>query len=186
MLKFDCNVLRPPDREHDTALTHLAFLRAKGAFDRLVRVSWLLRVMAKKPAAKAVSIAHPSMLAALQFFVSWPDLWVAAKVIETLHAELDGNAYYSLTPVADALAEDHPLAAILAYRAMIVHNLKNNRTKRYAYAAGHLMHCASVQLDITDQQNIPDHPTFFRRITTSTLPPDVILELFRNGLAQRD
>lgn len=110
--------------------------------------------------AKTIAMGHPSLLAALAFLINWPDLPAAAKLIETRHAELDGNAYHTLTPAADALEADHPLAATLAYRAMITHSLKNNRTKRYAYAARHLSHCASLENEIVDHQDAPDHASF--------------------------
>lgn len=110
--------------------------------------------------AKTIAMGHPSLLAALAFLINWPDLPAAAKLIETRHAELDGNAYYTLTPAADALAADHPLAATLAYRAMITHSLNNNRTKRYAYAARQLSHRASLDSQIVDHQDVPVHATF--------------------------
>jgi len=61
--------------------------------------------------ARTLAMAHPDMMTALAFFLKWPDLRSAAALIESRHAELDGNAYYHLKPTADALDVDYPLAA---------------------------------------------------------------------------
>jgi hypothetical protein len=110
--------------------------------------------------AKAIALTHPDLSAALRFFLTWPDLGAAARLIETRADALDGNAYYDLTPAADALEANHPLAATLARRAMILETLAKARSKRYSYAAQHLMQSASLAPMIPDFQGHADHAEF--------------------------
>lgn len=110
--------------------------------------------------AKAIALAHPDLGAALRFFLEWPDLGNAAKLIETRADALDGNAYYDLTPAAETLAANHPLAATLVLRAMISETLASARSKRYAYAAQHLLQCAALSPAIADFLGHADHAEF--------------------------
>ncbi len=114
--------------------------------------------------ARTLAMAHPDMMTALGFFLEWPDLRSAAALLETRNAELEGNAYYHLTPAANALEADHPLAATLARRAMIFDALKNNRSKRYGYAATHLAECGASDGQISDYQTHPTHSAFIEEL----------------------
>jgi len=70
--------------------------------------------------ALAVVEQHPLPLAALQFLVFWPSLPRAARyVIEHCH-DWDGDAYEIYEPAAERLSADHPVAASLLLRSMVV------------------------------------------------------------------
>lgn len=114
--------------------------------------------------ARTLAMAHPDMTVALTFFLEWSDLRSAASLIETRNAELDGNAYYHLTPAANALEANHPLAATLARRAMILDTLKNSRSKRYGHAATHLAECGISDGQISDYQSHLTHSPFIDEI----------------------
>ena len=114
--------------------------------------------------AKAIALAHPDSSAALRFLLGWPDLATAARLIETRFDALDGNAYYDLAPAADMLEANHPLAATLARRVMILETLAKARSKRYAYAAQHLTQCAALAPAISDFQGHADHAEFVRAL----------------------
>ena len=110
--------------------------------------------------AKAVALAFPNMHAALTFLIEWPDHALAAKLVESRFEELDGDAYYVLTPAAEALDGHHPLAATLARRAMILFTLTEARSTRYKHAARHLLECEAADRTIDDYGEHPDHATF--------------------------
>ena len=93
---------------------------------------------------------HPDALAALSFFVHWPAHERAAALVLSRAGELDGNAYWVLTPAAEALAERHPLAATLALRAMIDFSLEHARSSRYRHAARHLVECGHLAPRVAD------------------------------------
>lgn len=114
--------------------------------------------------AKAVARSHADWMLALCFFLDWPDHAEAARLVEARAADLDGDRYEVLTPAADALQAEHPLAATLARRAMILFALEKGRSKRYGHAARHLMECAAADQDICDYQGHPDHAAFLEAL----------------------
>ena len=67
----------------------------------------------------AHAMAHPSLLRSLGFFLDWPSLDCAARLLIDRHGEINGDHYEFLAPAAETLSERHPLAATLALRAMI-------------------------------------------------------------------
>jgi hypothetical protein len=88
--------------------------------------------------------AFPDVHRALAFFLVWPALSEAAKLVVQRKPELDGDLYELMTPAADTLAEKHPLAATLVLRSMIDFTLDNGRSSRYKHAARHLVECGAL------------------------------------------
>jgi hypothetical protein len=107
---------------------------------------------------------HPAPLAALRFLVSWPHLPRAARyVIAHAHA-WDGEAYDILEPAADRLSAEHPLAASLLLRSMVVFALSMARSARYRYAADHLRQCELLEARIDDWQGFESQASFSGRL----------------------
>jgi hypothetical protein len=111
-------------------------------------------------------MTHPSLLAALQFFMDWPALARAADLLIQRHGEIDGDHYEYLAPAAEALSERHPLAATLALRAMIDFTLMKARSKRYGYAAQNLASCADLARRIEDFGTFETHDAYLARLKT--------------------
>ncbi|EJC76305.1 DUF6880 family protein [Rhizobium hidalgonense] len=111
---------------------------------------------------KAFAFVHgfPDVHPALAFFLTWPALAEAAKLISNRHAELDGNLYELMTPAAEALQEKHPLAATMLLRAMIGFALDYGRSSRYRHAARHLAECASMAPHIDDFGSARPHDAY--------------------------
>ncbi|MBK0329780.1 hypothetical protein I5535_21295 [Rhodobacteraceae bacterium F11138] len=110
--------------------------------------------------AKDLALGHRDFEAALAFFLDWPDLGLAADLITARADELDGDAYYALTPAADALQHEQPLAATLCRRAMIRHTLDKAKSTRYKHAIRHFAKCASADPDIASYGRFKDHEAF--------------------------
>lgn len=106
------------------------------------------------------AVAYPKVLTALTFFLNWPALDHAARLLTDRHAALDGDAYDILAPAAEQLAAQHPLAATIALRAMIDFTLERSRQKRYGYAAEHLASCAALSLRIDDFGAFETHAAY--------------------------
>ncbi|NKK70572.1 hypothetical protein G9X64_33350 [Rhizobium sophorae] len=104
--------------------------------------------------------AFPDVHQALVFFLNWPALAEAAKLVAIRKAELNGDLYELMTPAAEALAEKHPLAATIVLRSMIDFALDNSRPSRYKHAARHLADCASLAPHIDDFSNIRSHDAY--------------------------
>lgn len=111
-------------------------------------------------AARGLVLAHAPVERALAYCLEAHDLPLAAELVMTRHAEIDGDAYEILTPLADALVPAHPLAAVLLWRAMIDFALSRARAGRYGHAARHLASCAEAGMAIIDYMGHPAHETY--------------------------
>lgn len=105
-----------------------------------------------------------SLMHAVFFLATWPALERAARLVLRRAAELDGDRYEILTPVAEALAGRHPLAATLVLRAMIDFALEKARSGRYKHAARHLLECASLASAIKDFSAVETHSAYESRL----------------------
>lgn len=91
------------------------------------------------------------------FFVAWGALDRASALVLSRAGELDGDLYEALTPFAEALAPDYPLAATIALRAMVDFTLTRARSTRYIHARRHLDECESLSERIENFGAFPDH-----------------------------
>lgn len=104
--------------------------------------------------------AFPDANRALAFFLRWPSLEEAARLVTTRRAELDGDLYELMTPAAEALQEKHPLAATILLRSMIDFTLSRARSGRYKHAARHLAECRALAPHIADYGNCASHDAY--------------------------
>ncbi|MBB3944466.1 hypothetical protein GGQ73_000389 [Rhizobium skierniewicense] len=104
--------------------------------------------------------AFPNVHRALHFFLRWPSPAEAAKLVMKREAELDGDLYGLMTPVADALSAKQPLAATVVLRSMIDFTLRNGRSSRYKHAARHLAECGSLASQIEDFGSRQSHDAY--------------------------
>lgn len=114
--------------------------------------------------ALAIAEAHPLPLAALRFLVFWPALPRAARHVLAHWQKWDGDAYEIYEPAAERLSADHPVAASLLLRAMVVFALSMGRSRRYRHAAEHLRQCERLDARIDDWQGIENHAGFAGRL----------------------
>lgn len=83
--------------------------------------------------------AFPEPHRALAFLVAWPDLHRAARLVTRRPTAWDGGLHYAiLAPAAEALAQDHPLAATILYRRLIDGVFDHSRSAAYPHAARYL------------------------------------------------
>ncbi|MFM7085628.1 MAG: DUF6880 family protein [Cyanobium sp.] len=114
--------------------------------------------------AFAVVETHPSSLLALQFLILWPALPRAARHVFNHWQDWDGDAYEIHEPAAERLSADHPLAATLLLRSLVVFTLSMGRSKRYRYAAEQLRQCEQLEARIDDWQGFESHASFAGRL----------------------
>jgi hypothetical protein len=108
--------------------------------------------------------AHPDLLEALGFFLTWPALDRAARLLLDRRDGINGDNYEILVHAAEALSERHPLAATVALRAMIDFTLREARQKRFGYAAQHLATCAGLADRIEDFGPLEPHEAYVARL----------------------
>lgn len=111
---------------------------------------------------RALSFAsrYPGFHQALAFMIDWRAHDRAAALVLARRKELNGNHYWLLTPVADALDQRHPLAATLVLRAMIDFSLDAAKYKRYGHAARHLQTCEHLARRIEDFAGYQNHAEY--------------------------
>ena len=114
--------------------------------------------------ALALAEQHPLPLMALEFLVFWPCLPRAARFVISHWQDWDGDVDEIYEPAAERLSANHPLAATLLLRAMVVFALSMERAKRYRAAAEHLRQCEELDARIDDWQGMESHASFAGRL----------------------
>ncbi len=86
----------------------------------------------------AHAIAFEQKYRALAFFLNWPRLDLAAKLVVDRRAGWEGRHYEPLLAAAAQLEPDHPAAATILYRALLDDILDRARSPAYGHAARYL------------------------------------------------
>lgn len=114
--------------------------------------------------ALALAADHPQPLLALEFLVQWPALGRAARHVIAHGPWWDGEAFDVYGPAAERLSANHPLAATILLRSMVVFALSTGRSKRYRYAADQLRSCERLAAEIDDWQGLENQAAFMGRL----------------------
>jgi len=140
---------------HSLSIPHLrAYLNRLDDFDDVVA----------EERAFQFADQHPQPLLALDFLIHWPALARAGRYVLNNASHWDGEAFDVLSPAADRLSSSHPLAATILLRSMVVFALSGSRTRRYRYAADHLLTCERLAAQIDDWQGLESQSSFIGRI----------------------
>jgi hypothetical protein len=110
------------------------------------------------------ALQYPSVHQSLSFLISWPSLDKAADLVLSRADELNGDHYEVLTPAADALEANYPLASTLLLRALIDFALAKGRSSRYRHAARHLEECENLADLIEEFGPYETHETYEKRL----------------------
>ncbi|PWU71197.1 hypothetical protein DK867_20640 [Ochrobactrum sp. POC9] len=102
----------------------------------------------------------PDASRALSFFIRYPSLPEASKLVLCRASEIDGNQYELLSVGAEKLAQKFPLSASILLRAMIDFTLDGGRSSRYKHAARHLLECGTLARHITDYSAMAPHDVY--------------------------
>ena len=106
----------------------------------------------------------PRPLLVLEFLVSWPALSRAARYVIENRRSWNGEAVEIYGPAAERLSAEHPIAASLLLRAMVVFTLATGRVKRYRHAAEQLSTCERLATRIDDWKDMETHASFMDRL----------------------
>ncbi|UOA27137.1 DUF6880 family protein [Pseudosulfitobacter sp. DSM 107133] len=103
---------------------------------------------------------------ALQFFLDWPRLDLAAKLIATHPHRWNGGDWHILPKIAGLLEHDHPLAATILYRALLDSILDRARSKAYGHGAKFLGKLALLaqEVDAIRPGTMTDHLTYVAKL----------------------
>ena len=104
--------------------------------------------------------AHPQRHRALAFFMTWPRLDLASKLVLRHIGAWDGRFYEVLAPATEVLEHDHPVAAIVLYRALIDDILERGRSPAYGHATRYLARLALIHVDDVAASGLADHRAY--------------------------
>ena len=137
-------------------------LRRAQPHDRLGRAA---AVEAEERAHEfALEKAEPE--AALLFFLDWPRLDLAAKLIKAHPHRWDGRDWQILLKVAKLIEHEQPLAATILYRALLDDILDRARSKAYSHGIKYLkkLTLLSAEADTSHGGGIVDHATYLAHL----------------------
>jgi hypothetical protein len=99
---------------------------------------------------------------ALRFFIEWPNLERAGRLVVDRQDVWDGRHYYALLPAAQTLEEKHPAAATILYRALLSDILSRAKSAAYAHGAQYLarLNDLATASDASGIPNLSKHDTF--------------------------
>jgi hypothetical protein len=100
----------------------------------------------------------------LALFANWPALDRASRLVINRISEMDGNAYYILSPVAEHLQAKFPLASALLRRSLIEATLNGAKSTRYKHAVHHMLEIEGLDLQIHDYGDHETHENFISKI----------------------
>ena len=155
-------------------------------FERSLNASHLRSYLKRLPdfddmEAEEIALQHAlqysSVHQSLGFLMAWPSLDMAAELVLTRSVELDGTHYEILTHAADELMAKHPLASTVLRRELIDFALEKARSKRYKYAAGHLLDCETLSKSIEDYGSFETHKVYQRRLMSDHSRKSMFWEL---------
>lgn len=116
--------------------------------------------------AHALALEKAEPEAALLFFLDWPRLDLAAKLIETHPHGWNGGDWHNLPKVAKLLEHEYPLAATVLYRALLDDILDRARSKAYSHGAKYLakLTLLATAADPSRPSGVVDHATYLARL----------------------
>jgi hypothetical protein len=110
--------------------------------------------------AFALAETHPHRYRSLGFFLAWPRIDLAAKLVLDHRGTWDGRHYGMLVPAAEALEHDHPAAATVLYRALIDDILARARSPAYGHAARYLAKLDAMSVGEVAAAGLSDHQAY--------------------------
>ncbi|MCW2283162.1 hypothetical protein M2323_000932 [Rhodoblastus acidophilus] len=111
--------------------------------------------------------ASRQLYSALAFFIAWPHLDRAAKLVAAKAGQWDGQHYGALGRAASALEEKFPLAASVLYRALLDDILKRGKSQAYGHGARYLAQLETLAAEIEDWGGIADHAAYVTELRKS-------------------
>ncbi|WP_457103875.1 DUF6880 family protein [Methylobacterium sp. P5_C11] len=104
--------------------------------------------------------AFPQPHRALAFLVGWPDLNRAAGLVTARPQIWQGDQYAVLAPAAEALSQDHPVAATILYRRLLDDILESGRSAAYPHGARYLAELDGLAGRLAAGDVTPDPQTY--------------------------
>lgn len=114
--------------------------------------------------AFAVAKAHDDIYLALDFFLVWPRLDLAADHVMQHRHDWEGRYYDDLAPAAEALTAKEPLAAIVLYRVLVEDILRRGIGMAYPHAGRYVGELARLMPQLPEGHGLSTHAAFLAEL----------------------
>lgn len=114
--------------------------------------------------AFAVAKAHDDIYLALDFFLAWPRLDLAAEHVMRHRHDWEGRYYDDLAPAAEALTAKEPLAAVLLYRVLVEDILRRGIGMAYPHAGRYIGELARLMPNLPEGHGLSTHAAFLAEL----------------------
>jgi hypothetical protein len=114
--------------------------------------------------AFAVAKAHDDIYLALEFFLAWPRLDLAAEHVMQHRHDWEGRYYDDLAPAAEALTAKEPLAAVVLYRVLVEDILRRGIGMAYPHAGRYVGELARLMPELPVGHGLSTHAAFLAEL----------------------
>lgn len=114
--------------------------------------------------AFAVAKAHDDIYLALDFFLAWPRLDLAAEHVMQHRHDWEGRYYDDLAPAAEALTAKEPLAAVVLYRVLVEDILRRGIGMAYPHAGRYVSELARLMPELPEGHGLSTHAAFLAEL----------------------
>lgn len=114
--------------------------------------------------AFAVAKAHDDIYLALEFFLAWPRLDLAADHVMQHRHDWEGRYYDDLAPAAEALTAKEPLAAVVLYRVLVEDILRRGIGMAYPHAGRYVGELARLMPELPEGHGLSTHAAFLAEL----------------------
>jgi len=94
------------------------------------------------------------------FFLETRQADIAARLVREHIAEINGEFYTRVLPLAESFEPDYPLEASLLYRTLVEGNLRPAQSVYYQYGVKYLRKTDVLAVRVTDWKGFPSHDEF--------------------------
>ncbi len=110
--------------------------------------------------AFGIAMASPQIYTALGFFITWPRLDLAARLVLERRDIWEGRNYDVLGEAASVLAEEFPTAATALFRALLNDILARARSPAYGHGARYLERLGELSFVVADDTGLTCHTEY--------------------------
>jgi hypothetical protein len=114
--------------------------------------------------ALALAKEHEDIYLALDFFLAWPRLDLAAAHVLRHRHDWEGRHYDDLAPAAEALSAKEPLAAVVLYRVLVEDILRRGIGMAYPHAGRYVGELARLMPNLPEGHGLSTHAAFLAEL----------------------
>lgn len=137
-----------------------------------------------KKRALDLALSYREIYSALHFLQEVEEYKLLGKLVKERVKDINGDFYYSLRPISDALKESDALAATLLYRKMAEAVLAKAKSKYYNYVTKDLVSCYQLSNKVEDWGEFVPHNEYISELLEEHKKKRSFLDNYKEGMAK--